>query len=445
MEIYKQFNNQKIIFNDNNNLNNEEINEENIKLECDNSLLILSIECLENNNSPLFHLTEKYTNSPLFPILFYEYLLNYLQKYMDYDLLNYVISGPLDNSIHLAHSGILNLLISNIPNSFITILEIFKKYSIEAPYIFIRNSGLYSIVEYSFDIQYHLIISQLLFYLSPLEIDYIEILFPNSFSIFDLNEPSIDLKEFKFIDLINNLFESDNNEVIINLLKSLHLMFERRISSCIIIGPIFFKYLSKFILNEEFSIYVYQTATSCSRAIPSNYFISFFEFLIESIKNNFNINEKFILISLEFINNILEIFINEIFNYLEFIEFIFFQIFNSTFKLKKASISTIISILKYSNPEQIRILISMGIINILIDFLPLSTDDLLLNILQSLNFFFNKFDINLLKDLELEKFEELIKFIEDLIDHKNQIISNHSKSLLLFLKPLYFTFNQPTK
>lgn len=193
---------------------------------CSESISKQCIELMENGESPFEVLKSQYDeNTPIFNAIFIKAFLNYFDSTnKDLELTYFIVNGPIENSTRLIMNDFFNILYTDLPDNLKIIHHLLSKASSKGKIKFVETGGIYILCYFISNPDNALIISQIFLLISDQEVDFFdEVLPPNAISEIKCNFDTTLI--YKFKDFIKYLLESEDLEILENLIQSLKNMF----------------------------------------------------------------------------------------------------------------------------------------------------------------------------------------------------------------------------
>lgn len=288
----------------------------------------------------------------------------------------------------LCECRIMKLLFSKVPDSF-NHIYLALKYGGEAAFLDFENEcGFYIMTKYSSESPFNLVISQILQLTIARMTSYI--IFPMPLTFEDLLSPDSD-KDYPDLDstlLTNNLFQSNDNEIILNTLRALKIAFKSQIKARVILGGILMesRYFDKFIYSTVFSEETVYAFSAGIDGIPLSkerikQILDIAESLLSNddpklINSGIKLSNELIRLGFQLAEDdsekeSLDIMIDlkksplDIFQKTQIIPLIFQLVQNGSYKLKISSLNCINTFIINSTPKDLQIFIENGIFPIL--------------------------------------------------------------------------------
>jgi len=350
------------------------------------------------------------------------------------DCLNFFSSGPKDNALNLVYHGIFDKLNDNMPEMLYMVYTVLNQCEEDLSMYFIRSGGLYYMILYSFQSKYHKIISDLAVKIARCDIMYADIEYSPKLSIFgENNEP---IAENSFIDLFNNIMLSNDEESVRVFLIALQQMFEKKIQACVILGPLLMELIPSLIENVYYKCEAIKAISKSIRGLPMMFRQKLY-LLVISIIDSID-DEEIMRFVLEVLENLFDEHESNAFIKAEDIIHVLSHVLNNmTYNTKIYALDVLISIIKSSCSEEIRNLISGGIIQVLCDFTIItSSSKTLQNVLQCLSILIGRIVSIEISIEDQEKVQSIIPTLEELIECPDKFIADQAINLLNVIVPL---------
>ena len=338
------------------------------------------------------------------------------------------------NATQLFKLGYFEYLFSLLPKSFDLILKILENACENSITWFIEIGGLYPMILMSSDPSLLDVISKILLCISVKEIFVFDDIYPPSSTLHDIN-PSFEEREpLNFSTLVTNLREASDPEVINRLFYSLANIFQRSEKTAKIIGiPV----LMEFPGITEFP----EIATSAVTAAAECIGIADIEdpfFFLDSLPELLETEDlELVPAAIKLTINSINRFGLELFEGSPAIDALLSLCSDSPIKIKKLAIDGIITVIESSSTANSGLLVDIGVIELLCDYIESLSDKTIKEILIVLTDFIGEV---LLTEYDEERHDHIshgIEEIEKMQDNDSQEVSTAATVCYDKLKVFY--------
>ena len=406
------------------------------KVICDQKLEFEIVQLIQANQLNIDKLHELFPKEmPSFSEHFIEFFFEYVET-KDENILEIAdaFCFNAENCTNLFKQGLLEILFSFLPSSFDLIFKILSNANENAISWFNEIGGLHPMILMSSDPSLLDIISQILYLMSSKDIPNLLEVPPPSSELYEIVLSYDNLETLQFSDLLINLRNCDNYDIINRLFYSLARIFKRSDEAAESLGPAVLAEFPEIFDTPEIAISALNAASECIAVAEIEDPLFFIDALAEMLGSE---DVDLVPAAINLAVQTIKRFGLEMFESSPAIDQLFHLCSDSPFSIKEKAIESMILVSESCSTSDAHVLINMGFIEMLVDYVDSLADQTIPTILSSLTNFLGTC-LMLEYDTETENhISNGIEEIEKMMDHDSHEVNSKALTCYEKLKPFY--------